>query len=40
MTMSPRVESLVQESHLGTHGRKVRPAILLTRFFGGPETNS
>ena len=40
MTMSPRIESLVQESHLGAHGRRVRPAILLARLFGGPETNS
>ena len=34
MTMSPRVESRVQESHLGAHGRRARPAILLARFFG------
>ena len=40
MPMSPRIESRVQESHFGAHGRKVRPAVLLARFFGGPETNS
>ena len=35
MTMSPRIESRVQESHLGAHGRKARPAVLLARFFEG-----
>ena len=40
MPMSPRIESRVQESHLGAHGRKARPAVLLARFLGGAETNS